>query len=90
MPFTTNEYIKNFIDEMIDGLKDQEARDKEKSKLMIVQRVLIDYKCQGKTIDDFEKEYGCSLVYDDIARGIKGVRFHNDSNETMFMLKYDK
>ena len=89
VPFNKDEYIKATIDEIMKGLQDQAARDKEKAKLMVVQRVLIDYRCQGKTIEDFEKEYGCSLIYEEMSGGIKGVRFHNDSNETMFMLKYN-
>jgi hypothetical protein len=74
----------------INGMIDQAARDVEKNKLLLIRNVLREYIAQGKTIEDFEKEYGCALIYEEISGGINGVRFHNDSNETMFMLKYDK
>jgi len=59
-------------------------------RLRIISKALKDYLAHGKTTKEFEEEYGCDIVMDKSCVGIKDVKFHNDSNETMFMLKYNK
>ena len=58
-------------------------------RLDVVSKALKDYVANGKTIKQFEEEYGCELLYGEHNVGINGVKFQNDSNKTMFMLKYD-
>jgi len=58
--------------------------------MMLVSKALKEYLAEGKTSKQFEEEFGCELILDDAGYGIKDVRFHNTSNETMFMLKYSK
>jgi len=64
-------------------------------KLSLLAKVLKEYKANGKTTEQFEEEYGCTVITEEangktkLGFGITGVKFHNDSNETMFMLKYN-
>lgn len=58
-------------------------------RLHVISKALKDYVANGKTVEQFEEEYGCKIILDEPSGGIQGVKFHNDSNETMFMLKYD-
>jgi len=58
-------------------------------KLWIIGTALRDYVAAGKTKEDFAEEYGCDIIMDPTGSGIQDVKFHNDSNETMFMLKYN-
>jgi len=60
-----------------------------RDRLRIIGTALKDYRADGKSIEEFAEEYGCDIIYDDTGDGIQDVKFHNDSNETMFMLKYN-
>ena len=59
--------------------------------LMLVSKVLKEYAVAGKFLEDFEKDFGCTITFNEFDEfsGITGVLFHNVSNETMFMLKYN-
>ena len=57
--------------------------------MMLVSKALKDYIASGKTTEQFEEEYGCELILDEAGYGIADIRFHNSSNETLFMLKYN-
>ena len=59
------------------------------NRLRIIGRALKDYIANGKTVEDFAEEYGCDILMDEHNDGITDVKFHNDSNESMFMLKYN-
>jgi len=60
---------------------------------MIVAQALGDYHSTGKTLEEFEEDYGCTLIFDEIQyehySGVSGIWFQNDSSKTAFMLKYD-
>jgi len=60
----------------------------DREELIVLAKALKSFTADDKTTEDFEKEYGCKLVKDITGYGIKDVVFHNDSNKTMFMLKY--
>jgi hypothetical protein len=57
--------------------------------LAIIARALLEYRESGKTLEDFEMEFGCEIILDKSAYGIADIKFHNDSYETLFMLKYN-
>ena len=56
--------------------------------LKILAKALKGYVAEGKTVEQFEEDYGCKLLKDEMNYGIKDVKFHNDSYKTAFMLKY--
>jgi len=56
--------------------------------MALLAKALRAYTEDGKTTKQFEEEFGCKLILDDVHYGIRAVKFHNDSNKTMFMLKY--
>jgi len=60
---------------------------------MIVAQALNEYAVAGKFFEEFEEDYGCTLIFDEIHyehyNGIAGIWFQNDSSKTAFMLKYD-
>lgn len=58
-------------------------------RLKLLSKVLKEYVAKGKSTKDFEEEFGCKIIMGQVY-GIEDVKFQNDSNETMFMLKYDK
>lgn len=57
--------------------------------LRIIASAFREYKDAGKTMEDFEEDYGCLLEFDKTHTGIKGISFQNDSCKTAFMLKYN-
>lgn len=61
----------------------------ERKMLRKIAVALKEYQSNNKTVEDFEKEYGCTVLYDNMDWGIRGLRFHKDSNMTAFMLKYN-
>ena len=71
-------HSKELIDELFDS----------KIELRLIAKAFKEYKAAGKTMEDFEEDYGCTVEFDDIHSGIKGISFQNDSCETAFMLKY--
>jgi len=56
--------------------------------MSLLAKALRAYTEGGKTTKQFEEEFGCKLILDLAHYGIKAIKFHNDSNKTMFMLKY--
>ena len=62
--------------------------DRTMPELMLLAKALKEYQDSGKTTKQFEEEYGCEVVLDEFGYGIANIKFQNDSNETMFMLKY--
>ena len=64
--------------------------DRTMPELMLLAKALKEYQDSGKTTKQFEEDYGCTVEFDDMHSGIKGVSFQNSSCETMFMLKYSK
>jgi len=56
--------------------------------MALLAKALRAYTAGGKTTQQFEEEFGCKLIVDNGYYGIQGVKFHKDSNKTMFMLKY--
>lgn len=65
--------------------------NRDRSMLMLLGKVLNEYRDKGKSIEQFEEDYGCRLTFnefEDLGAGITGVLFHSDSNETAFVLKY--
>jgi len=65
------------------------AADNASKRLALISKVLKEYLVAGKTKEDFAEEYGCDIIFDEHLDGIIDIKFHNDSNETMFMLKYN-
>jgi hypothetical protein len=61
--------------------------DREEIKTLAA--ALKDYTAKGKTVEQFEEDYGCKLIMDDHDYGIKDVSFQNGCGETAFRLKYD-
>lgn len=63
--------------------------------LRVIARAFKEYKAAGKTMEDFEEDYDCSIIFDNVGYGITktgsgvtGIEFQNDSCKTAFMLKY--
>jgi len=65
---------------------------RDRKLLLLLGKALSEYARAGKTLDSFESDYGCTIIFDEfdeVTNGIQGVSFHSDSNQTAFMLKYD-
>ena len=60
----------------------------DKERLQLIAKALKNYALAGKFIEQFEEDYGCTVILDDVGYGIKDVKFQNSSCETAFMLKY--
>lgn len=43
-----------------------------------------------KSLKQFEEDYNCKIIYDDIKDGIRTVHFNDESCKTGFYLKYNK
>ncbi len=76
-------YSSRYYETSIDELFTDYAR------LWLISKVFKEYLANGKTINEFAEEYGCDIVFEKEGGGIQDIKFHNDSNETMFMLKYN-
>ena len=61
----------------------------DSDEIKVLAKALKSYTAEGKTTEQFQKDFGCKLIMDDMDYGIKGVKFQNDSYKTMFMLKYN-
>lgn len=64
--------------------------------LNVIARAFKEYKAAGKTMEDFEEDHNCSIIFENVGfgitgsgSGISGIEFHNDSSKTIFMLKYN-
>jgi len=59
----------------------------------LVSGVLDEYRARGKTLDEFEEDYGCRILFDEFHNegnhGIGAIYFENKSSKTAFMLRYD-
>ena len=54
--------------------------------LKILSNALTAYKQQGNTLEDFEEDYGCKIIY--CQDGISGIQCMNETTKTMLELKY--
>jgi len=60
----------------------------DREELKVLATALKSYVFDGKTLEQFQEDYGCKLIMDECNYGIKDVKFQNDSSKTAFMLKY--
>jgi len=58
-------------------------------ELQLLSSALKDYKKQGKSIEQFEEDYGCVVQYNDYGQ-IKNISCDSDSTKTMMKLIYEK
>jgi len=49
---------------------------------------LKDYKKAGKTVEEFEKDYNCAVIYNTF-NDIKDIQYNNDASKTMLKIKYE-
>ena len=69
-----------------DVLLSDEAYINEMKYKKLLSDALKDYT-QHKTLKEFEKDFGCDIVYSDCGN-IDSVSFHKDSYKLAFVLKY--
>lgn len=57
--------------------------------LEIASNALKRYKMDGKSLEEFEEDYGCKIIYDEISGGISGIKFDDENGgESAFYLTY--
>lgn len=58
--------------------------------LKTISLALRDYTKDGASLEDFEEEYQCKIIFDDDFGGIKDVTFDGDIGKTALYLRYIK
>jgi len=71
-------------------LSDLQAEDAVRK---MVATALNDYAVAGKFLEQFEEDFDCTILFDEIHyerfSSVEGIYFNHDSSKTAFLLKYN-